>query len=54
MSSIVSRLVTRLVSQDRAVANARTAAVELCRRRVERREVEIYLEERSVKVSRTA
>ena len=54
MSSFVSRLVTRLVSQDRAVDNARAAAVELCRQRVERREVEIYLDERSVRVSRTA
>jgi hypothetical protein len=46
--------VTRLVSQDRSIDNARAAAVELCRQRVERREVEIYLEERSDNVSRTA
>ena len=54
MGSYVSRLVARLVSQDRAVDNARAAAVELCRQRVERREVELYLEKRSVRVSRTA
>lgn len=37
------RLIGWLVSQERAVANAREAATELCRQSVERREVEIYL-----------
>ena len=54
MDSYVRRLIARLVSQDRAVDNARAAAVELCRQRVERREVELYLEKRSVSVSRSA
>ena len=34
----------RLISQDRAIANAREAATLLARRRVERVEVDLYLE----------
>ena len=34
-------------SHDRALANARAASTELSRRRVEREEVELFLEERS-------
>ena len=34
----------RLINQDRAVANAREAATVLAQRRVERAEVDLYLE----------
>ncbi|WP_344731251.1 hypothetical protein [Nocardioides fonticola] len=34
-------------SNDRAISNARAAAIECARRGVERREVELYLERRS-------
>jgi hypothetical protein len=37
------RLIAWLVSQERAVGNAREASTELCRQSVERHEVEIYL-----------
>jgi hypothetical protein len=43
-----------LVSQERALENARAASTELCRRSVERREVEIYLAERRERVTKTA
>jgi hypothetical protein len=43
------------VSNERAVANARLASVELSRRRVERDEVELYLRQRRpVRVARAA
>ena len=48
------RLMAWLVSQERALENARAAATELCRRSVERREVEIYLAERRERVTKTA
>lgn len=48
------RLFRLLVSQERAVTNARDAATELCRQAVERREVEIFLAERRERVSQTA
>lgn len=48
------RLVGWLVSQERAVTNARDAATELCRLAVERREVELFLAERSERVTKTA
>jgi hypothetical protein len=41
-------------SQGRALANARSAATELSRRRVEREEVELFLADRSEGVTRTA
>ncbi len=48
------RLMAWLVSQERALENARAASTELCRRSVERREVEIYLAERRERVTKTA
>ena len=48
------RLIAWLVSQERALENARDAATELCRQSVERREVEIYLAERRERVTKTA
>ena len=48
------RLIAWLVSQERAVENAREASTDLCRRSVERREVEIYLAERLERVTKTA
>ena len=48
------RLIAWLVSQERAVENAREASTDLCRRSVERREVEIYLAERRERVTKTA
>ena len=47
-------LLARLVGQDRALANARAAATELSRRRVEREEVELYLAARKERVTRSA
>jgi len=47
-------LFARLVSQERALANARAAATELSRARVERDEVELYLAARTERVTRTA
>lgn len=41
-------------AQDRALANARVAATELARRRVQREEVELFLARREERVSRTA
>lgn len=43
--SLVKELFRVLVSQGRALANARGASTELSRARVEREEVEIYLHE---------
>ena len=40
----VAQVVERLARQDRALANARRASTEVSRRRVERDEVEIYLD----------
>lgn len=39
----VSRLFWRPWDQSRAIANARIASSELCRKRAEREEVDIYL-----------
>ena len=47
-------LLARLASQERALANARAAATELSRQRVEREEVELFLATRSDRVTRTA
>ncbi len=44
MDPIVRELLWALFGQDKAVANARTAATALSRRRVERDDVELYLE----------
>ena len=44
MGPIVRELLEALVGQDKAVANARAAATELSRRRVERDEIDLYLE----------
>ena len=41
----MAKLVRRLISQDRAIANARAAATHLARCRVERVEIELYLTE---------
>jgi hypothetical protein len=43
---VVRELLWALIGQDKAVANARVAATALARRRVERDEVELYLEAR--------
>ena len=43
-----------LLGQERAIANARAAATELSRLRVEREEVEIYLAARLARVTRSA
>lgn len=48
------RLIAWLVSQERALDNAREASTELCRASVERREVELYLAERRQSVTKTA
>ena len=48
------KLIEWLTSQERAVANAREASTELCRRRVERTEVELFLAERSARVTKSA
>ena len=48
------RLIGWLVSQERAVTNAREASTELCRQAVERREVEIYLTARREGVTKSA
>ena len=51
----LSELLTRLTSQDRALANARSAATELSQRRVERLEIELFLSELAArKASRSA
>ncbi|MBZ5736860.1 hypothetical protein [Nocardioides mangrovi] len=44
--------VRRLAGNERAVANARAASVELGRRRVERDEVDLYLRQRLAPVVR--
>jgi hypothetical protein len=51
----MKRLVSRLLSQERALANAREASTKLSRERVQRAEVEIYLQERNGRrVTKTA
>jgi hypothetical protein len=48
-------LLHRLTSQDRAIANARAAATETSRRRVERLEIDLFLAELAErKASRSA
>ena len=44
MTIIVKELLWALIGQDRAVANARRAATEISRRRVEQQEVDLFLE----------
>jgi hypothetical protein len=51
---MVRALLARLGGQERALANARSAATELSRRRVEREEVDLFLAARSERVTRTA
>jgi hypothetical protein len=46
MDPIVRELLWALFGQEKAVANARAAATVMSRRRVERDEVELYLESR--------
>ncbi len=46
MNPIVRELLWALFGQEKAVANARAAATAMSRRRVERDEVELYLESR--------
>jgi hypothetical protein len=48
------RLLRGLVGQERAIVNARTACTELSRRRVEREEVDLFLERYAGRVERTA
>jgi hypothetical protein len=50
----VLRFLEALMRPDRAVANARAAATELSRRRVERTEVELFLAERPQRITRSA
>ncbi|MGZ4436645.1 MAG: hypothetical protein ACXVWW_08550 [Nocardioides sp.] len=50
----MERLLRALLGQERALANARVAATELSRRRVEREEVELFLARRHERESRTA
>jgi hypothetical protein len=44
MAGIVRELLWTLIGQDKAVANARAAATEMSRRRVEADAVELYLD----------
>jgi hypothetical protein len=48
------RLLLQLTGQERAIANARAACTELSRSRVERAEVELFLEQYAERVARTA
>ena len=48
------RLLEQLTGQGRAIANARAACTELSRARVERVEVELFLERHAERVSRSA
>lgn len=48
------RFLEALMRPDRAVDNAREAATELSRRRVERTEVELFLAERRQRVTKSA
>jgi hypothetical protein len=41
---MLRELLRRLADQERALANARDASTELCRQRVEREELELYLD----------
>ena len=50
----IRRVVEWLMRPDKAVANARTAATAMSRKRVEREEVEIYLDERRRRVTKSA
>ena len=44
------RLLQALVGQERAIANARTACTSLSQRRVEREDVELFLEAHAARV----
>ena len=48
------RLLEQLTGQERAIANARAACTELSRARVQRDEVELFLERHAERVSRSA
>ena len=50
----MTRWLRTVLGQERAIDNARAAATELARQRVEREEVEIYLARHGERVSRTA
>ena len=50
----MKRLLQGLTGQGRAIANARAACTELSRARVERDEVELFLERYAERVSKTA
>jgi hypothetical protein len=54
MQEPIRRLVEWLMRPDKAIANARTAATTMSRRRVEREEVQIYLEKHHRGVSKSA
>jgi hypothetical protein len=54
MNTPIHRLLDWLLRHDQALTNARAAATELSRRRVEREEVEIYLDERRRRVTKSA
>jgi hypothetical protein len=54
VSAVLRFLETLLLGPDRAVANAREAATELARRRVEFHEVEQYLSEHRPRVTKSA
>ena len=51
---MMKKLLLMLLNQERSLKNARIAATELCRQRVEREEVALYLEQRRHRVSRSA
>jgi hypothetical protein len=48
------RLIEVLIGQERALTNARVACTELSRRRVEREEVELYLDQHLTRGRRSA
>ena len=48
------RLLEQLTGQERAIANARAACTELSRARVQRDEVELFLQRHAERVSRSA
>ena len=50
----IRQVVELLMRPDRAVANARAAATAMSRTRLEREEVEIYLDERRRRVTKSA
>jgi len=54
MVELLNQLLDRLTGQQHAIENARSACTELSRRRVEREEVELFLEEHAARRVRSA